>query len=154
MLGDLSYDSTFANQDFQIIYRIESNILFVVFVTSIAGFIIYILTNISTEDIEKRLKQSECHLANLSLRSQLYYDEVLASTFGIYKPLEMWVRRSNTISTQSFPRYTESRPNENSDLKATVIYDDKIINLYMKDDKHKEDFRNLINECEIGMKPK
>jgi len=87
MMGDLAYDSSFVNDEFPLDYPIESNILFVLYVTTIAGFIVYVISNTSSDLNSKTVHDSEAQFLNVSLLSQLYYEEVMLATLGLYEPV-------------------------------------------------------------------
>ncbi|XP_045606736.1 transient receptor potential cation channel subfamily A member 1 homolog isoform X2 [Procambarus clarkii] len=52
MLGDLAYDDTFLNDDHQLVYPVMVNLLFVVFVTTIGGFIVNLVITQPSEKLD------------------------------------------------------------------------------------------------------
>ena len=88
MLGDLGYDSTFVNEDFPIL----TNFIFVLFVTSVAGFIIYMISGISSEEMQQNTEDSNTYFSTVLLMTQLYYDDFLSSL--LWKDsFEIWFRQ-------------------------------------------------------------
>jgi len=78
-MGDLSYDSTFLER--KPMYPILANILFVIFVTAVAGFVIHIFSSNSGSVIEDNVihdqNSSNCDSIIESIKTQFYFDEML-----------------------------------------------------------------------------
>ena len=77
MLGDLAYDDTFLNPDIPLHYSILSNVLFIVFVTTIAGFIFNMIMMHSSDQLVRYQKLAKIHYADACLRMQLLVDDVI-----------------------------------------------------------------------------
>lgn len=84
MIGDLGYDDTFLNDDYKLLYPIMVNILFVVFVTTIGGFIVNLIITQPTDKLDRFRDSAAFHQAASKCKLFLKYD-VCFQTYSRYK---------------------------------------------------------------------
>lgn len=74
LLGDLAYDDTFLEPDHPLVYPATANFLFVVFVTTISGFIVNLFITQPSEKLEDFRKRTAFHTAASQSRLVLQLD--------------------------------------------------------------------------------
>ncbi|KAK8398591.1 hypothetical protein O3P69_004023 [Scylla paramamosain] len=74
LLGDLGYDDTFLNPSHELVYPATANFLFVVFVTTISGFIVNLFVTQPSEKLEDFRKRTAFHNAASQSRLVLQLD--------------------------------------------------------------------------------
>ncbi|XP_018009874.1 transient receptor potential cation channel subfamily A member 1 homolog [Hyalella azteca] len=80
MLGDLGYDDTFLDEKSPIVFEIQANVLFVLFVTVIGGLAFNLVMRNPTDQLQDMKDKADFHKAESSLNLHLLIDDCLPDT--------------------------------------------------------------------------
>lgn len=150
LLGDLAYDDTFLNSDQPLIYPVLANFLFVMFVTTISGFIVNLFIGQPSEKLEDFRKRTAFHNAASQSRLVLQLDVC----FPYFKKQRTRITVTNTENDKSNSNilskillkfYTAEEGEEKDDpyLKKLEEQHQQIVQLLNLHSEHKEEIRDL-----------
>lgn len=94
MLGDLGYDDTFLNEDHKLVYPVMVNCLFVVFVTTIGGFIVNLVIAQPSEKLDDFRDKAATYRAVCRCKMVLRLD-ICFPFFQKYRTIRIFVDKEN-----------------------------------------------------------
>ena len=83
VLGDLGYDDMFLDDSSPVIYPVMSNLIFLIFVTSISGFIINLIITQPAEHLDSFRNDAAYYKVSSRIQMMLKYDQLFHS---FYRP--------------------------------------------------------------------
>lgn len=159
LLGDLAYDDTFLNPEHPLVYPATANFLFVVFVTTISGFIVNLFVTQPSEKLEDFRKRTAFHNAASQSRLVLQLDVC----FPYFRKQRTRFTVTNTESEKNHSKilskillkfYTaeeEAKP-EDPLLKKLEEQQCQISQLLTLHMEHKEEIRDLKHQLNYMMR--
>ena len=153
LLGDLGYDDTFLNPDHPLVYPATANFLFVVFVTTISGFIVNLFVTQPSEKLEDFRKRTAFHNAASQSRLMLQLDVC----FPYFRKQRTRITVTNNENEKNhsnilskillkFDTAEEEAKLEDPLLKKLEEQNCQISHLLRLHTEHKEEMRDLKNQ--------
>lgn len=159
LLGDLAYDDTFLNSDHPLVYPALANFLFVMFVTTISGFIVNLFITQPSEKLEDFRKRTAFH--NVASQSRLVFQ--LDVCFPCFRKQRTKITDTTTENEKSNSKilskillkfYTAKEEAELDDplLKKLEEQHQQIAQLLNLHVEHKEEMRDLKHQLNYIMR--
>lgn len=159
LLGDLAYDDTFLNLDHPLVYPTLANFLFVMFVTTISGFIVNLVITQPSEKLEDFRKRTAFHNAVSQSRLVLQLDVCFPyfqkqRTRTTVTNTEHEKSNSNILSKILLKLYTADQGTVVEDplLKKLEEQHQQIAHLVNLHIEHKEEIRDLKHQLNYIMR--
>lgn len=157
LLGDLAYDDTFLNLDQPLVYPALANFLFVMFVTTISGFIVNLFITQPSEKLENFRRRTAFH--NAASQSKLVFQ--LDVCFPYFRKQRTRITTSESEKSDSkilskvlLKFYTAEEEAEPDDplLKKLEEQQHQIAQLLNLHVEHKEEIRDLKHQLNYIMR--